>query len=160
MYKHERKKARNSPQQGLILQRVGIVESFFCQTGFPFKRKEKSKKEQNRHPRRKEKHETANAVLMLQVRTLEASNVKKKNTKSATVPPPGGAVFPKDFCSPALCCSGVEMKKGVRCIRGGVKEGIKSLRTCGMREWVGSSSRAPGVSGVSCASVVGTCAAC
>jgi hypothetical protein len=99
MYKHERKKARNSPQQGLILQRVGIVESFFCQTGFPFKRKEKSKEEQNRHPRRREKHETTNAVLMLQVRTLEASNGKnKKNTKSATVPPRGGVrSFPRIF---------------------------------------------------------------
>jgi hypothetical protein len=98
MYKHERKKARNSPQQVLILQRVGIVESFFCQTGFPFKRKEKSKKEQNRHPRRKEKHETA------QVRTLEASNGKnKKNTKSATVPPRGGVrSFPRILFAGAM----------------------------------------------------------
>jgi hypothetical protein len=69
-----------------------------AKTGSLSKEKEKSEKEQNRHPRRKEKHETANAVLMLQVRTLEASNGKNKiNTKSATVPPRRGAVFPKDF---------------------------------------------------------------
>jgi hypothetical protein len=66
--------------------------------------KEKSKKEQNRHPRRKEKHETANAVLMLQVRTLEASNGKnKKNTKSATVPPRGGVrSFPRILFAGAM----------------------------------------------------------
>jgi hypothetical protein len=60
--------------------------------------KEKSKKEQNRHPRRKENYETANAVLMLQVRTLEASNGKnEKNTKSATVPPREGCGLSQGF---------------------------------------------------------------
>jgi hypothetical protein len=76
----------------------------FAKTGSLSKEKEKSKKEQNRHPRRKEKHETANAVLMLQVRTLEASNGKnKKNTKSATVPPRGGVrSFPRILFAGAM----------------------------------------------------------
>jgi hypothetical protein len=76
----------------------------FAKTGSLSKEKEKSKKEQNRHPRRKENYETANAVLMLQVRTLEASNGKnEKNTKSATVPPRGGVrSFPRILFAGAM----------------------------------------------------------